>query len=158
MTRLNDGADLEVAEEEDFGISRDSSGELQPVKQRIPGTEKAIKCIPLVPSVREEYTDVLESDDADEERIAELWSSNIVAGIGSDATAEMIDNIPYGLVAGINQALKNSSGEQVFLAVREQVNEEIAGHIKMAQELDGDTVGKLMEQMDGSADSNDEQS
>lgn len=155
MTRLNDGADLEVATEEDFGIRRDSEGDLQAVKQRIPGTDKAIKCIPLVPSVREEYTDVLDSDDAEAERIAELWQSQIVEGIGADASPEKIeDNLPYGIIAGINQALKNSSGEQVFLAVREQVNEEIAGQVQLAKELDDEAVQSLL----GSAASNGDQS
>lgn len=145
MTRLNDGAELEVAQEEDFGISRDSDGELQPVKQRIPGTDKAILCVPVVPSIREEYTDVFDSDDADPDRVAELWNDRIEEGIGSDVDPSTVENeMPYGLIAGINQALKNSSGEQVFLAVREQVNEELAGQVEMARQLSDEGVKDLL--------------
>lgn len=148
MTRLNDGADLDIAFEEDFGIRRGEEGGLLSVKQRIPGTEKAIKCTPVTPGAREEYADVFEDPDADEERIAELWDDHIVEGIGTDADPAYIENLPYGIVAGVIQALKNSSGEAVFLAVREQVNEEMAGQLRMAENLSPEMVENLDAIMD----------
>lgn len=152
MTRLNDGDDLEIAEEEDFGVARGNNGELLPVKQRIPGTDRAIKCIPVTPGVRQEYTDVFDSEDAEAERVAELWSDRIIEGVGNNATADDIEEMPHGLIAGINQALKNSSGEQIFLAVREQVNEEIAGHMEMVQQMDDESIKTLLDSASSSTE------
>lgn len=147
-TRLNDGEGLEIAHEEDFGIARNDDGELLPVKQRIPGTDKAIECIPVASGPRQEYGDVFDGADPDADRVAELFDEHIVEGIGADATAEDIegkDGIPYGLVSGLVQALKNSSGEDVFLAVEEQRNEELAQQMDLLDRVGEERVETLAE-------------
>lgn len=145
-TRLNDGDGLEIAHEEDFGIQRNDGGDLLPVMQRIPGTEKAIKVKPLTPGQRAEYSDVLDTGDADAERVAELWNTHIVDGVGSDvdpADLEGEDGIPYGLSAAINQALKNSSGVELFLAVREQQDEELDANMRLLERVGDDNLEQL---------------
>lgn len=86
MTRLNSGEDLEIAHPDDFGVTRNEDGDLAPVKQRIPGSDKAIKCRPLSSGDIEEYQDILEGDNADDERVAELLSEHIIEGIGATPT------------------------------------------------------------------------
>lgn len=147
-TRLNDGEGLEIAHEEDFGIRRSDDGELLPVRQRIPGTDKAIKCIPVASGPRHEFKDVFDGADPAAERVAELFREYIVEGIGADATAADIegrDGIPYGLVAGLIQALKNSSGEDVFTAVEEQQTEELVAQMGLLETMGSDKVETLAE-------------
>lgn len=138
MTSLNDGDDLEIAHEADFGISRGEDGDLLPIKQRIPGTDKAIKCKPLTGGAVDEYQDVLEGATADSERVAELFRSHIVEGIGSEATAAKVDEeYPGYVVPGLIQALKNSSGHDVFLAVQAARNEEIKTNAELIEAMGG---------------------
>jgi len=162
MTRLNDGDELEIASETDFGISRGTDGELLPVKQRIPGTDKAIKVVPVSAGAREEYADVLEGRSDDEERVAELWNEHVVEGPGTDVSPDDIRaRFPYGLVAGINQALKNSSGEDVFSAVQEQQATTMKRQVKMmgdVREANPELVDQIAEDaVDEASNSNDKQ-
>lgn len=115
-TRLNDGAGLEIAHPEDFGISRDADEAVIPIAQRIPGMEKAVMVKPLVDGEYEEWKDILESEEADDERVDEFLETFITEGIGSDGTT----NVPDYVVPGLVQAVKNSSGHEVFRAVEEQ--------------------------------------
>lgn len=137
-TRLNDGEGLEIAHPEDFGISRDTEGDVLPLMQRIPGTDMAIRVRPLVGGEAESYEDVLEQPNAPDERVEELFDAHIVEGIGSDGD---LSQIPDYLVPGLIQAIKNSSGHEVFRAVEEQqVQENLA-----AVEALGDGNGQLLE-------------
>lgn len=147
-TRLNDGEGLEIAKPEDFNIRRGPDGDLLPVMQRIPGTEKAIKVKPISGGAREKYGDILSGQSGDEERMAELWNDHIIEGVGSAVTPqELNDVIPYGLIAGVNQALKNSSAEDVFIAVRQQQNEEIQANMGAMEALGPDAMGAIMSQL-----------
>lgn len=144
-TRLNDGQGLEIAHEEDFGISRNGDGDLNPVAQRIPGTDKAIRCRPVPSGARQEYSDVFDEGDPDAERVAELFDEYIVEGIGSDATAEWVEGgVPYGLVTGLVQALKNSSGEDVFMAVEEQRSEELLHNVRLMDAVGEESLESLV--------------
>lgn len=154
-TRLNDGSELEIAHEEDFGIRRDpDTEELLPVKQRIPGSDKAIKVKPVHGGAREKYADVFDSGDAEPERVAEVFNEFIVEGIGADADAEWVETgSPYGVVPALIQALKNSSGEDYFLAVLEQRDEEMRQNLKMLEMFDDDRLQPVLEAAaNGSAD------
>lgn len=118
-TRLNNGADLEIAHPEDFGIVRDDDGEIQPTKQKIPGTDKAILVTPLVDGAYKRHETVLESTgEADDEEVDALFRERIVKGIGSDG----LSGVPDYMVSGLVQAIKDSSGYQVFQEV-EQIRE-----------------------------------
>lgn len=143
-TRLNDGKGLQIATEADFGITRD--GELDPVEQRIPGTEMAIKCKPVHSHAREEdYAEVFDQPDADAEIVAELFREFIVEGPGHDATADWVNyEAPYGLVPALIQALKNSSGEDFFLAAQEQQADETRRTLNNLDMMDEERVMALL--------------
>lgn len=145
-TNLADGDGLEIATEEDFGIAVDDRGDLVPVKQQIPGTEKAIRCRPLPSGALERYQDVLEGEEADDGRIAELFEEFIVEGVGSDATEEWVAEVcPGYLVSGLIQALKNSSGYDVFLAVQQLRSEEIRRNAEVLQMFETDDLMALVD-------------
>lgn len=128
-TRLNDGEGLEIAHEEDFGIQRGEDGDLLPVTQRIPGTEKAIKVRP--PAQITEYEDVFEQTTASDSRVAEVLDRFVVEGIGQGADEQWVTETPDYLVAGILQAIKNAGGHEVFLATQQQQTEENLGFLDM---------------------------
>lgn len=140
-TRLNDGEGLDIAHPEDFGIVRNDRGEIQPKKQRIPGTDRAIKVIPLVDGKVEEYDDVFESDNAEDERVSELFESHIVEGIGADGD---LSKIPDYVVPGLVQALKNSSGHEVFRAVEDQEMEQNLGMMQAMMDEEGSDMMRTL--------------
>jgi hypothetical protein len=138
-TRLNDGEDLEIAEPEDFGISRDADGDLKPVKQRIPGTNKAIKCKPVIDS--EPIETALEAADPSEDDIDAVGGEYIVAGLGADGT---LSDLPDYIIQGVLQALKNASGNDIFLAVENQRVEENVGQLKAVNAEDLEKMQQLL--------------
>jgi hypothetical protein len=135
-TRLNDGEGLEIAKPEDFGIQRDEEGNLLPNMQRIPGTEKAIKVIPLASGAYDEWEHVLEENHSDEDDVDKLFRERIVEGIGSNG----IENVPDYVMPGLVQAIKNSSGHEVFQAVESQQMEE---NLAAMEALDGMEDGPM---------------
>jgi hypothetical protein len=139
-TRFADGEDedLEIAAPEDFGVRRDDNGELVPQKQRIPGTDLAVKVKPLVGGAAERYDDVLNSDRADDERVEEFFEEFIAEGVGSSGDLE---NVPDYLVSALIQAVKNSSGFTAHSAVEQQQMRENAA----ALEAVGGAGDQLME-------------
>jgi len=143
-TRLNDGEGLEIAEPEDFGISRDGDGDLKPVKQRIPGTNKAIKCKPVIDS--DPIETVLEAADPSEADIDEVGEEYIVAGLGADGN---LSDLPDYIIQGVLQALKNASGNDIFLAVENQRVEENVGQLKAVDAEDLEKVGQLLNNGEG---------
>jgi len=130
-TRLNDGEKLEIAEPEDFGIRRNDDGELKPVKQRIPGTDKAILCKPVVDS--EPVEEVLEAADPTEDDIDALADEYIVEGLGASGA---LSDYPDYLIQGVLQAVKNASGNDVFLAAQNQRVEENLAQLDVVGEED----------------------
>ncbi|WP_324757098.1 hypothetical protein [Haloarcula montana] len=141
-TRLNDGSDLQIAQPEDFGVHRDDNGDLVPQKQRIPGTDLAIKVKPLVGGAAERYEDVLESDRADDERVEEFFDEFIAEGVGS---AGDLDNVPDYLVSGLIKAIKNSSGFGSHQAVQQQEMEENAAAMQAVGASPEELVDQAME-------------
>lgn len=165
--RLGDGKGLKIATEEDFGIHRTEDGDFEPIPQRIPGTDFAVKVRPLTPGKRTEFRDVLLGADAPAHRVAQLFADHIVEGIGSDVDPNRIPTpeelppgdeadlpIPYGIVPGLIQAIKNSSGEQVFRATTRQREAEAKRGIEMAREA-GVDVEKAMAELANSGEIDD---
>jgi len=138
-TRLNDGEGLEIAEPEDFGIHRDGDGELKPVKQRIPGTDKAIRCKPVVDS--EPIETVLEASDPSEDDIDAVASEYIVEGLGAGGN---LSDLPDYVIQGVLQALKNASGNDIFLAVENQRVEENVGQLQAVSAEDLEKMQSLL--------------
>lgn len=148
-TRLSDGEGLSIAHPEDFGVSRDGEGEVSPLKQRIPGTDMAILVKPLVGGKAEEYEDVLESDRADDERVEDLFEEHIIEGIGSRGD---LSAIPDYLVPGLIQAVKNSSGHEVFRAVEEQQLQENVAAIEALDGMGDEIMGMAIDEVSGDED------
>ena len=143
-SKLGDGKGLEIADPSDFGISRDGDEELRPLRQRIPGTDKAVLVKPLNASEVEKYDAVLNRNAADDDMVDEMFREHIVEGPGADG---LHSGLPGYLVSGLIQAVKNSSGYDVFLAVQEQRREEQEGNLQMLQNLDPEMVGKMQDLM-----------
>lgn len=120
VPNTNDGDDLEVADPNDFFITRSDGENPDPVKQRIPGTDDALRIVPLTNAKLEAWGDELESDDPDEETVADVFNYAL-ADLDRTLTADDIDRnmIGYG-VAPLMQAVKNASGYQAFLGYQEQ--------------------------------------
>lgn len=143
-TRLNDGADLEIATAEDFGIARDENGDLKPVTQRIPGTEKAVLVRPVVDV--EPVADVLEGQNPDDDRVDAVAEQHVVEGLGADGD---LSSMPDYIINGVLQAIRDSSGHQVFRATQERQVQETT---QMLQGLETEQMEALMEM--GEATSN----
>jgi hypothetical protein len=126
----DDGDGLEVADPNDFFVTRDDQDRPDPVRQQIPGTEQALRIRPLTNRHLERWGDVLESDDPPHGVVADVFEYAL-ADFDGEITKEMIDGemLGYG-VAPILQAIKNASGYQAFLGFREQ-------QMQMASMLDG---------------------
>lgn len=141
-SRLGDGKGLEIADPADFGISRDEDEELRPLKQRIPGTDKAVLVKPLNSSQVEKYDEVLNRNTAGDELVDELFRNHIVEGPGSDG---LHDGLPGYLVSGLVQAVKNSSGYDVFLATQAQRQEETQANLRMMESMNPAMLKKIQD-------------
>lgn len=155
-TRLNDGSDLEIAHPEDFGVQRDGDGELTPLQQRIPGTDKAILVNPMRGGDYQNWKDVLEEDEADDDRVDEFLQEFIAEGIGSEG----IDEVPDFVVPGLIQAVKNGSGHEVFRAIEEQQTKENLAAIEaldgVGDEMVDDLLDQAMDKVTGEKDEEEE--
>lgn len=145
-TRLADGEDndLAIATPEDFGVQRDDNGELVPRKQRIPGTDLAVRVRPLTNGAAERYEDVLESDRADDERVEEFFEEFIAEGVGSSGNLE---DVPDYLVPALLQAVKNSSGFTCYQAVEKQQLRENAAAIEALDGVGDGVLDKALEKV-----------
>lgn len=137
---VNDGEGLEIADPKDFEIQRDADGELLPVTQRIPGTNKAIRVIPPAAGDVEEYADVLQGRDESSARQAEVLRTFIVEGPGADADEEYVDERLRGFVlGGLLTAIRNAAGYDVHLGNQEQQMAEV----QAMSDLDPETMDLL---------------
>ncbi|WP_323190453.1 hypothetical protein [Halostella sp. PRR32] len=151
-TRLNDGNDLEIAHAEDFGVARNADGDLQGVKQRIPGTDKAVLVKPMAGGEYEDWKDVLEDDEADDDRVDEFFQTFILDGIGANG----YDEVPEYVTPGLIQAVKNGSGHEVFRAVQEQQTKENLAAMEALDGIGDEAVDNLLSQaMDQAMDDED---
>lgn len=135
----DDGSDLDVAQPEDFFVSRSDGETPDPVKQRIPGTHEALRVRPLTNGQLDAWGDELESDDPDPEIIAECFNYAL-ADLDRTVTPEDVERgmIGYGTMP-VLQAIKNASGYQAFLGFRKQQMELVG----MLNQLDEDSMGVL---------------
>lgn len=149
----DDGSELEVADPSDFFVTRSDGERPDPVKQRIPGTEQALRIRPLTNGHLERWGDALESDDPDEETVAEVFSYAL-ADLDGEVTPDDVDQnmLGYG-VAPILQAVKNASGYQAFMGFREQ-RMRMLGMLNEIQDsgLDLADLTSLAEQSDALSD------
>lgn len=147
-SRLGDGEGLEIADPADFSIQRDGEGDIIPIKQKIPGTDKAVLVRPLHGGAVEEYSDVLEGENADDDRVDSFLREHIVRGPGQNGIGDLHDYVVPALI----QAVKNSSGHDLFIGAQEQRSKEVAANMRMMEAMGvdlSDKMGELMaEEMD----------
>ena len=151
-TRLGDGEGLEIAHPEDFGVRRDDEGELQGLPQRIPGTDYAVMVKPMAGGEYESWKGVLESDEADDDRVDEFLQTFVLEGIGSGGLGE----VPEYIVPGLIQAVKNGSGHEVFRAVQDQQTQENLAALEALDGVGDEAVSDLLKQAMDEATGDDE--
>lgn len=145
-TRLADGLDgeLEIAQPEDFEVQRDGDGEILPVPQRIPGTDKAIMVRPMPPGDFQKWLPVLEGQEEDTDKQAEVMRTYIAEGPGADADVDYVENrLKGGVLGGLLKAIRNAAGYEVLRGNREQELEENAPMLKQIDLEDLEGLARL---------------
>lgn len=148
-THVNDGADLEIAEPEDFGVVRNDDGDLETVDQKIPGSgeffpdgePRAIRCKPMVDGAGDKWEDVTEGESPDPDRVDDFFKEFIQEGIGAKGRK----NVGYYLEPALIEAVKRSSGQVVFQALQET---EMAAEMAALEEMENLPDGLLETAMD----------
>ncbi|WP_331232698.1 hypothetical protein [Natronorarus salvus] len=141
-TNVNDGSDLEIAHAEDYGIQRDSEGEILPTIQAVPGLDgKAVKVKPPEPGEYQEYKDVFDEDEGDDDRVDEFLRTFIVDGIGSGG----LDEVPPLMVPGLIKAVENAAGGEVFRAVEQIETQENMAAVRAMGDMDPETLSRFAE-------------
>ncbi|RDZ53118.1 hypothetical protein C5C07_15395 [Haloferax sp. Atlit-4N] len=132
MPTTNDGDDLELADPNDWFVRRkDGDSRPEPVKQRIPGTDKAILVRPPLNGHLEKWDTSLTSDDPDPEDLAEMFNV-CLPQLDFEVTPEMIEGdldghegmIGYGVMP-LREAIKHAAGFRAFLGYRESQAEQV---------------------------------
>lgn len=111
MSATNSESDLDIAQPEDFFVTRDADDEIQPVTQALPGAEEQIRVVPITIRDMNEYggtDDRFNSAELDAETMATILNRHwydIRTNYEPEIIAEMVDHlIGYGqeaLVQGI---------------------------------------------------------
>lgn len=144
-TRLADGAgeDLQIATPEDYEVERTGDGPwheaIKPVPQRIPGTDDHIMVRPIPPGPFAEWLPVLEGEEEDSERQAEIMRKAITEPEPfATADVDYVENgLRGGVLGGILRAIRNAAGYEVLKGNREQAIEENAA---MMEHLDAEQL------------------
>jgi len=146
IPNTNDGDGLEVADPNDYFLTRSDGDQPDPVKQQIPGTEQALRIRPLTNAHLEAWGDDLESEDPDHEVVAEVFNYALV-DLDREVTAADIDENMLGFgVAPILQATKNASGYQQYQGFRKQRMQMAT----MLEGIDGEQLESLLDLADAS--------
>lgn len=138
VPHTDDGDGLEVADPNDFFITG-GGDKPDPVTQRIPGTDQAVRVHPLMNEQLERWSGDL--DDPDDAMLAEVFDYAL-ADFDGEITEKMVRE---GLI-GYNgmpllQAIKNASNYRAFLGYREQQME----MADMVKNLDEEQMDILMD-------------
>lgn len=141
LPNTDDGSGLDVADPNDFFVTRSDGDQPDPVNQRIPGSEEALRIRPLTNGHLEAWGEALEAEDPDHDVVAEVFNYAL-ADLDRELTAADIDEnmLGYG-VAPLLQCIKNASGYQQFLGFRKQ-------RMEMAKMLEGISAEQLESLLD----------
>lgn len=141
IPNTDDGDGLEIADPNDFFVTRDAEDRPAPVTQQIPGTEQAVRVHPLTNRHLEQWGETLESDDPDDAIVAAVFDYAL-ADFDGQVTERMVaeDILGYN-AAPLLQAIKNASGYQAFLGYREQQMR----MVRMLKDLDQEQMGMLQD-------------
>lgn len=133
----NDNSDMDIANPEDFFVTRDEDDNLQPVAQKVPGVEQHLNIIPLTMGEVERYG--LDGDgEVSDEDLAEIFSDHL-ADLERELTAEDVSEnmIGFGKDALLQTILRASGYD-----MRNAMNME---QFEMLAELDEGKFQRVME-------------
>jgi hypothetical protein len=142
-------SELDIAEPEDFFVTRDSNDNLQPVEQQLPGVEQAIRVVPLTMGDVNAYGEgdgQLNPADVDAETTAEILNEHwydVRSRDDFEVTAETVaeNMIGYGSEALLTAILR-ASGYDLQNAINmenmELLNEldDPGNFLEMASDMD----------------------
>lgn len=146
---VNDGEGLEIANMSDFFIRRSGEGEndIEPVRQKIPGRDQALRVRPFTSGMYEKYLNPVDTDD--DEKLAEMFNKafpDIKEDLGRELTAEDVENgmIAYGPEVLID-VIERAAGKDMREAIQNR-------NIKLLNEVDAGKMQQLMQTMGSSSD------
>jgi len=122
----NDNSDMEVADPNDFFVTRDEDDNLQPVTQKVPGVEQHLNVIPLTMGEVERYG-LEEGVNLTDAELAELFTGHL-ADLERELTEDEVsdDMIGFGKEALLQTVLR-ASGYDMKNAMNMEQFEMIAG-------------------------------
>jgi hypothetical protein len=137
----DDSTETEIAQPQDFFVTRDSDDELQPVTQDVPGVEEKIRVIPMTLGDLNEYGGAqgqLNPAELDPDDVAEIFNEHwydVRENDDFEVTSEMVeeDMIAFGRDALI-QAILRASGYDMQNAINME-------NLEMLEQIDD--PGKL---------------
>jgi hypothetical protein len=148
---MTDDSELEIAQPEDFFVTRNEDDELQPVTQPLPGVEEKIRVIPMTIGDVNEYGngEAVNPADLSNEELAEIFNEHwydVRENDDFEVTADMVeeDMIGFGSEAVLTAILRASGYD-----MQNALNME---NLEMLQQIDDPgKLEKLMEFADRSA-------
>lgn len=137
---INDGEGLEIASLDDFFIKRSGEGDddIEPVLQKIPGREKALRVKPFTSGKYQKYLDPVDYDD--DETLAAMFNEAF-PDLNGDLTADDVANgmIAYGPRALVD-VIERAAGKDMQQAMDNR-------NIKLLNEVDPSKMRELMQGM-----------
>lgn len=146
---MTNNSELDIAEPEDFFVTRDSDDEVQPVTQQLPGVEQAIRVIPMTMGDVNKYGEgdgQLNPADVNPETTAEILNEHwydVSSNDDMEVTPEMVeeDMIGYGsepLLTAILRASGYDLQNAINMENMEMLNEldDPGNFLEMAQNMD----------------------
>lgn len=125
--QIGDGSELSVADpSEVLFAGRDSEGNPQAVKQRIPGRDEALRVIPPTEGYYNEFLDPVPVED--NTKVAEMLNKGFP---GLDVSASDVENglLIFGLETAV-EMLKRAGGYDMYSAIEEQQEQQNASQMK----------------------------
>lgn len=137
MTANESDNGMEVADPNDFFVTRDEEDNLQPVKQKVPGVEAQLNVIPLTMGEVERYG-LKEEVSLSDEELAELFTDHL-ADLDRELDAEDVSDkmIGFGKDALLQTVLRASGYDMQNAMNMEQ--------FEMLAELDEGKFERVME-------------
>lgn len=150
---VNDGEGLEIANLSDFFVRRSGEGDydIEPVRQKIPGREQALRVRPFTSGMYEKYLNPVETDD--NEKMADMFNKafpDLENELGRPLTADDVENgmIAYGPEVLID-VIERAAGKDMREAIQNR-------NIKLLNEVDAGKMQQLMQTMGSDSENSSE--
>jgi len=116
-----------IASKEDLLITRDGDGELNPVKQDLPGTDKKVEVIPLTTGDLNTF-DTIDTQEPDDDELARLFNQHLTMFDEGELSAEDIsERVPAMKIQAFVNAIMKASGQDMQSAVNQDQLEMLEG-------------------------------